>query len=674
MLWLQCFNLLAMVAAAIPYREYILMPDSRKLLPQSVYATTGTTVGAASILDNLNSSQSAPQLILSANSSVTYDYGKNIAGIVSVQVSRVSNPQQRIGLTFSESNMYVSPDHSDSTGLVLDNVTYLDTPGPGTFTLPPWLRRGGFRYLTITNEGVDEVQLSQVSTEFTSMPDYREDQLQAYTGWFNCNDELLNKIWYAGAYTNNLCTVDPKYGDSAQSAPPPGLPFTVGDYFYNLTIANGTSVLVDGAKRDTLVWPGDLTIAIPTSFVSTNDMVSIKNALDSLFVRQNSSTGRLPYVGVPLRATLESWTYHMHTLYSSALYFQYTNDIQWLQDLWPHYKFAMEFITSKIDATDLLYVNETAFRDWGRNSMGGYNIEANALLYLVLNVSVDLASTVQDTASGSQWKDIASRLRVAVSATLWDEEQGLFKDNATSLLAPQDGNSLAVKSGLATPLQARKISQNLAARWGPYGAPAVEAEIGGKTTVSPFAGSFEVDAHYVSGNPQRALDLIRLQWGFMLNDPRMTQSTFIEGYATDGSLVYPPYTFQARISHAHTWSTGPTGSLTFYTAGLRILSPLGKTWIIEPNLGDLTRVDAGLTKSLGPFTIKMTVKKGKQWSMQATTPTGTSGTLSLPALGCKARVSLWSSQGSDSKSNDRSRFAVCCEGGYWDLMGFFLTM
>ena len=46
------------------------------------------------------------------------------------------------------------------------------------------------------------------------MPHYADDQLRDYTGYFHCDDELLNRIWYAGAYTNQLCTIDPSRGDA----------------------------------------------------------------------------------------------------------------------------------------------------------------------------------------------------------------------------------------------------------------------------------------------------------------------------------------------------------------------------------------------------------------------------------------------------------------------------
>ena len=33
-------------------------------------------------------------------------------------------------------------------------------------------------------------------------------------------------------------------------------------------------MLVDGAKRDRSVWPGDLGVSLPTEYVSTDDLAS----------------------------------------------------------------------------------------------------------------------------------------------------------------------------------------------------------------------------------------------------------------------------------------------------------------------------------------------------------------------------------------------------------------
>ncbi len=180
--------------------------------------------------------------------------------------------------------------------------------------------------------------------------------------------------------------------------------------------------------------------------------------------------------------------------------------------------------------------------------------------------------------------------------------------------------------------QTINISDALKARWGPYGAPAPEAG----ATVSPFISGFELQAHYLAGRPQYAVQLMKTMWAdFMLDDPRMTNSTFIEGYSTNGDLHYAPYTNDPRISHAHGWATGPTSTLTFHAAGLQITGAAGSSWSISPNLGGLIEVEAGYQTTLGSFSVKVNSGKNGGMSIEFNTPANTSGVLSVayPAAG-----------------------------------------
>lgn len=252
------------------------------------------------------------------------------------------------------------------------------------------------------------------------------------------------------------------------------------------------------------------------------------------------------------------------------------------------------------------------------------NIEANAILYYVLNQSQDLARALNDQNTTTTWSHTAATLKQTANNLLWDAKAGLYKDNETTTLHPQDGNTWAIKANLTlSPSQAAQISQSLQPRWGPYGAPAPEAH----STVSPFISGFELQAHYLSGNAQRALDLIRLQWGFMLDDPRMTNSTFIEGYSTDGSLQYAPYTNTPRVSFAHGWSTGPTAALTFYTGGMRLVGAAGERWVFAPRPGDLTDVRVGFETPVGEFSAWYTCGEHGFTGAGFVTPVGTVGML-----------------------------------------------
>ena len=75
---------------------------------------------------------------------------------------------------------------------------------------------------------------------------------------------MINRVWYAGAYTNQICTIDPDHGNALVhlredgfSSTDPQTPINV-TWYNNYTITNGTSALVDGAKRDRLDWAGDM--------------------------------------------------------------------------------------------------------------------------------------------------------------------------------------------------------------------------------------------------------------------------------------------------------------------------------------------------------------------------------------------------------------------------------
>lgn len=399
-----------------------------------------------------------------------------------------------------------------------------------------------------------------------------------------------------------------------------------------------------------------MAIAVPAIVASTNDVISIENSLNSLFAVQNKSTGQLPYAGKPFFSVL-SFTYHLYTLIGVADHYLYTvrlhalthrnsvttdtkqGNITYLSSLWPQYKQALAFSLSFIDSSSLM--NVTSPSDWLRFGMGGHNIEANAILYYTINQGIALATALNDSAPIANWTTVAAKVKAAANELLWDDDAGMYKDNETTTLHPQDGNAWAVVSNLTNNVtQVTRISAALADRWTPYGAPAPEAA----DAISPFISGFELQTHFLASNASAGLALMRLQWGFMLDDPRMTNSTFIEGYSTTGELHYAPYLNDARISHAHGWATGPTASLTNYVAGVQLVSAGGREWKVQPQLGDLKRVHAGFRTDVGLFEARTKIGGGKV-DMEIETPVGTKGEVTVPLLGCRGRVVMQETEG-----------------------------
>ncbi|MGW7239312.1 hypothetical protein [Streptomyces sp. NPDC054804] len=70
--------------------------------------------------------------------------------------------------------------------------------------MPTTQLRGGFRYLTVFLDTSGWVDLKGVSLGFTAAPG-KSDPAD-YPNYFHSSDDLLNRIWYAGAYTVQLDT------------------------------------------------------------------------------------------------------------------------------------------------------------------------------------------------------------------------------------------------------------------------------------------------------------------------------------------------------------------------------------------------------------------------------------------------------------------------------------
>lgn len=258
-----------------------------------------------------------------------------------------------------------------------------------------------------------------------------------------------------------------------------------------------------------------------------------------------------------------------------------------------------------------------------------------------MKAALTLAEVVSDYSEAANWTSTITGIETAANELLWNSTEGLFKDNEhNTTLYPQDGNVWSILSGVANSTRAVTISNNLRARWGTYGAPAPEAG----DTVSPFISGYELQAHFLAGQPQNAIDLIRFMWAdFMLDDPRMTNSSFIEGYDTSGALHYPAYTDDARISHAHGWSTGPLTALSAYVAGLQVLN--SSSWIAYPRPGDLSGVDAGFELSYGSYSAVFTVNDsavaaGPSFSYSLSTPQGTTGSIILDIPAYNANITV----------------------------------
>lgn len=200
------------------------------------------------------------------------------------------------------------------------------------------------------------------------------------------------------------------------------------------------------------------------------------------------------------------------------------------------------------------------------------------------------------------------------------------------LLHPQDANALALLYDGAPSYTFSSITANLLKNWNAIGAVAPELPNNHVGLVQ----SIEVKDHLAVNNTKAGLDLIRRAWGWYLNNPYGTNSTFVEGYLADGSFGYRAATAYggdySYTSHAHGWSTGPTEALTTYIVGISFTEPGGEGWKLAPQFGDLRFAEAGFMNAKGKWCAKWALNS-RGYTLEWSVPSGTKGTVVLPSTG-----------------------------------------
>ena len=621
LLALCCGALAARAARApAPWDADNFSPTTRTLHPVRVWrgqnATTMPPDGGAAAAVAHGSTSPLPITLHGDGAYVVLDFGKEVGGFLSLGFGAVTGSAAvSLGIAFSESTNYAScPSDSVNT----DCGQYGRAPGDqrgagdhsngghgpdgtlstgplapgGAFAVAAQHLRGGFRYLNLFLEqaagsgAAVAVEITRVQLNFTAQPGIGPDPSR-YANHFHSSNATLNRVWYACAYTVQLCSVPAAHG---RAWPPPSSGWDnaveIGPVPAATTAALQT-VLVDGAKRDRTIWPGDLGISAATAFATTGDPGDAAiNGLRTLYALQDPKTGQLPYVGPAVfcqapagqpcatGGAYQSDTYHLWALKATGdVYRSGPAGRAWFASTGVRARHARAVNASlaKVAPADgLMHVD--ALADWQRQGQGGANVAANALLYKVLDDAAALARAAGDATGAARYAALRAALGAAIDAALWDAAAGAYRDNPTSTLHPQDGNALAAWFGVAARAggaagraRVASVLRVLRGRWAARGAVSPEWLYEGRAAIGTFPGSMEVHAHLANGAAADAAELVARQWGYMLDCPNSTGSTFWEGFQADGQYAFTG----VYMSHAHGWATGPAGALSAYALGLR---------------------------------------------------------------------------------------------------------
>jgi len=576
---------------AAPLDQYVMAPDDRIVRPESIERVdvNGGRVDQPEGLLAAGGAVTRIERTESGDPAIVLDFGKVVSGRVVLATAASNQPPVR--LAASESLHFLTRDGDVVWG---DQRSYGWQPNRTGDNF-----RSGqltFRYLMIYLAGNGFVDIDSVVLEFTPFlgtPD-------TYAGCFESSDDLLNRIWYSGAYTLELNTVG---------------------------TADGDWLVLDGAKRDRAVWIGDLAVAARMEYATHNRPVGIRDSLASMADLQRTD-GTIPPSSF-LDHTLILYDYYAWWVVAFAEYVLYTGDTTFASQYYGHMQRQLEWFTTRIGPNRLIVKDagiEWAF-SLGRNGEITYT---NAIYYHALQRAADLATSLGRGSHADVWRGRAEVIKSAINDRLWDEGRGVYVDSDLDRShIPQDGNALAVLYGIASPDRAGRILDYLKRMmWTPFGSTTVDVAYGHHQIhdkrIWPFIGYFEVEARFEAGDTASAYELIRRQWGHMLgSDPG---STMWEWMQADGTIE------NGFASLAHAWSGGVTASLTERTLGITRTGPQFATFDAVPAPGDLAWARGRVPTTRGNIDVSWQMQDGV-FNETLVVPPGTTARAGVPLLG-----------------------------------------
>lgn len=317
--------------------------------------------------------------------------------------------------------------------------------------------------------------------------------------------------------------------------------------------------------------------------------------------------------------------------------FMYTGDTAYIQQYYPNIiKVLDTFYPSITDPTTQLISKglgvSGGYGDYAFISRNGPVTYYNALYVLALQNAASIASNLGKGPDASRWTARANNVSAAINTYNFDSSVGAFYDGTcgTSYCQThaQDGNSLSIVTGVANTTRAQSVLSYLAkANVRPYGNAFYDNDVVGggySQRVYAFISYFEIEARFLTGLAESALEEIRRLYGWMaMHDPEITQW---EGIGAGGSLYEGAYT-----SMAHGWATGIVPALTNYILGVTPSGPGFSVYTIKPMPGDVSWAKGVVPTPKGPISVNWEQHQAQGlFFLTATAPAGTVGTIYVP--------------------------------------------
>ena len=475
-----------------------------------------------------------------SKASILLDYGMELHGGVRILVWESTLKGAKLRIRFGESVTEAMSEVDGDTNATNDHARRDMVVEVGMMSMNP-IGESGFRFVRIDLEESDAmISLKSICAVLI----YKD---VPYRGSFQCNDELINRIWEVGAYTVHL---------------------------------NMQEYIWDGIKRDRLVWVGDMhpeVRAIQTVFGEDD---SVKNSLD--FIRKETP--------------LPQWMNHMASYsmwYVIIVYdwFLYTGKKTILEEQKDYLAGVLDLLSKHIDENGKDTVVEGRFLDWpsvGKDNVVDAGVQA---LHILATKSLqNIFSVLEDEERVNQCKyDLQKLSHYAQKEADYETSK---QAGALLVLAGQkdakEVNETLLKQGNAKGMSTFMGYYILSAR----------------ALAGDYEGCLSCIREYWGGMLKLGATTFwedfDIEW--MNNASRIDE--FPEDDKIDVHATYGGYCYKGhRHSLCHGWASGVTPWLSEYVLGVQILEAGCKVVKIEPHLGDLEWVKGSYPTPYGELII-----------------------------------------------------------------------
>jgi len=384
-----------------------------------------------------------------------------------------------------------------------------------------------------------------------------------YKGSFESSDPLLNKIWMVGARTVHLCCQE---------------------------------YLLDGIKRDRMVWMGDAHMEIQVIAQVFGDIDIVPATLG--FIRDNTPPGHW-------MNGLSSYSFWW--ILNVWEWYGFTGNLNFLKSQVPFLKSHIEHIIARIDSDGRPDLGEPWFLEWSLAKDKTATREAvTVLCFWALTTAEKIFHFLGDLAMSNTCQDACRRLMKSIT----------FHSTCKQI------HALRILTGMA---EAGAVNEAFLTQ-DPYHG------------FSPWFAYYILKARALAGDHHRCLDIIRTYWGGML---KLGATSFWEHFDLDWlkdvarideltppgkhdvHAEYGDHCYKGlRHSLCHGWGGAPTAWLSQEVLGVLPLSPGFKTVRIEPHLGDLTFAQGAVPTPLGIISVIHTRDADGQTKTKYAVPDG----------------------------------------------------